>query len=334
MPKYIFSIILSFIFSSCVKDKPKPIAVQPIELSSTNKVYVVNEGLFNAGNASISLYDPSTESVISDIYEKQNAKNIGDIAQSISKINGLFYIVVNNSNKVIICDNNFKIKAQINELTSPRFLLAVSNQKAYVSDLYANAISIVNLNSHQKSGSIPCYGKTEQMCQIYGKVFITNYDSDYLYVVNSITDKITDSVFVGKKASSIGIDKNDKIWVLSGKQLSKINPVNLSVETSFAFNTNDSPFNLCFNKFKDTLYFLNSSIFRMSIDEGALPQQAFIMSEGKNFYGLGVHPNNYQVYAADALDYVQKSSIYIFNQMGEKIKSFKAGVNSNSFYFE
>lgn len=334
MLKFFFTIILGFIFYACVKDKPQPIALQPIQLSSSNKVYVVNEGLFNAGNASVSLYDASTDNVITDIFETQNAKNIGDVAQSISRVNGSFYVVVNNSNKVVVCDNNFKIKAQINELTSPRYLLAVSNQKAYVSDLYANTISIVNLNTNQKTSSIPCYGKTEQMCQIYGKVFVTNYDSDFLYVINSVTDKITDSVFVGKKASSIGIDKNDKIWVLGGKQLSRINPVNLNVEQALNFSASDSPFNLCFNKFKDTLYYLNSSIYRMSIHETSLPNKEFIKSEGKNFYGLGVDPNNYQVYVADAIDYVQKSSVYIFNQMGENIKSFKAGVNSNSFYFE
>lgn len=342
MQKYFLILFLSSVFASCVKDKPNNPVQPQVQLSSSKKVYVINEGPFQGGgNGTISLYDPANKEVLENFYETQNNSQIGNIAQSLNYINGKYYIVVNNANKIIVCDNQFKKTAQISGLNSPRYILAVTNQKAYVSDLYANAISIVDLNSNTKIGSITCFGKTEKMVLLYNKAFITNTDNKYVYVVNTLNDLITDSIFVGEGAGSIVIDKNDRVWVLgSGTisspagRLTKINPLNNQVENSFAFPAGDAPGNLCLNKTKDTLYFLNNSIFHMAISDAVLPANSFIEKGTKNFYGLGINPNDYTIYAADALDYSQRSQIYVYGPDGSAKANFKAGIASNGFYFE
>ncbi len=334
MLKRIPIICLCLFLYGCVKDKPNQPAPQQLQLSNTKKVFVINEGLFNTGNASISLFDPANDEVISDFFEAQNGTSLGDVAQSMNFINGNYYIVVNNSNKIVVCNSQFKKIAQINGLTSPRHILAITNQKAYVSDLYANAISVINLNSHLKTDSIYCFGKTEQMVLIYNKVIVTNYDKDYAYIINTVSDRIVDSVLVGKQASSICIDKNDKVWVLSATKLSKINPITYDIELHINFSSSDLPYSLCSNKTKDTLYYINSSIYRLPISETNLPAFPFISSNGKNFYGIAVNPNDYHLYASDALDYISSSTIYVYDQKGNQKKVFKAGINANSFYFE
>ena len=342
MQKVSFIFLLCLIFSSCVKDKPNNPIQPQVQLTNAKKVYVINEGPFQGGgNGTISLFDTGNNEVVENFYEVQNQSQIGNIAQSLNYINGNYYIVVNNANKIIVCDNQFKKKAQINGLTSPRYILAVTNQKAYVSDLYANAVSIVDLNSNTKTGSIPCSGKTEKMVLLYNKVFITNTDRGYVYSVNTLTDLITDSIFVGEGAGTIVIDKNDRVWVLgSGKtsasagRLTKINPLNNQVESFMTFKATDSPGNMCLNKTKDTLFFLNSAVYRMGISETTLPLVPFIERGTKNFYGLGVNPNDYTIYASDALDYSQRSQIYIYNADGSAKYDFKAGIISNGFYFE
>jgi DNA-binding beta-propeller fold protein YncE len=342
MYKYSITFFFLLAFSSCVKDKPGSPVQPQVQLTSTKKVYVINEGQFqNGGNGSISLYDPGNNSVIENFYEVQNQSQIGNIAQSLNYINGNFYIVVNNANKIIVCDDALKKTAQINGLTSPRYILPVTNEKAYVSDLYANAISIVDLNLNAQTGKINCWGKTEKMVLLYNKVFVTNTDRNYVYVINTTNDLIMDSVFVGLGAGSLVIDKNDRVWVLgSGNQagsagrLTKINPLTDQVESFLNFGSNDSPVNLCLNRTKDTLFFLNNNIYRMAISESALPATAFVENGSKNFYGLGVNPNDHTVYAADALDYSQQSHIYIYGADGVQRKDFKAGIISNGFYFE
>ena len=220
-------------------------------------------------------------------------------------------------------------------------LLPVTNQKAYVSDLYANAISIVDLNSNTKTGSISCFGKTEKMVSFYNKVFVTNTDRHYVYIIDALKDLITDSVFVGMNAGSIVMDKNDRLWVLGygnapteAGRLTKINPINNQAELFFTFSDTDLPGGLCLNKAKDILFFLNNGICKMNINETSLPANAFIPKGTKNLYGLGINPNDETIYASDALDYSQRSQIYVYNTDGSPKTNFKAGIISNGFYFE
>ena len=344
MKKYFQFIVLIPLFISCVKDKPQDVIQPTVQLTSEKKVYVINEGNFGSGNASVSLFDTGNNTVIENFYQTQNSSLpiVGDVAQSLSNINSKFYLVVNNSGKIIVCDAQFKKVTQITNLSSPRYILPITNQKAYVSDYNANAISVLDLNSNTKVASIPCIGWTEQMVLIYSKAFVTNMKRNYTYVINTVNDTKADSINVGINAGSSVVDKNDKVWILSSGdnansvlgKLSRIDPITNQIEASFHFSAGNSPNSLCLNKTKDTLYFLNGGVFKMAVNSPALPATAFIANGTKNFYGLGVNPNDYSIYVADALDYVQRSTIYIFDANGNQKTYFKAGINANGFYFE
>ena len=319
--------------------------MQPqVSLSSGYKVYITNEGNFGSNNASVSLYDLGNGQVVNDIYKTQNNNAVlGDVCQSMTKINNKFYIVVNNSGKIVVVNpNDFKLTGTITGLTSPRFIMPITFNKAYVTDLFSNSISIIDLNTNTKTGSIPCSGWTEQMVLIYNKAFITNNNTNYTYVINTITDQITDSINVGKFGGSIVTDKNSKIWVLSGKdtpnsiagKLSRIDPVTLQVELTLPFNLSDSPGNLCINATKDTLYFLNKNVYRMDISSTVLPFFTFVTNFNNTFYGLGVSDKDYTIYVSDAIDYIQKSSIMVYSPTGQLKTTFKTGINASGFYFE
>ena len=342
--KYIFLIGIIFFGFSCVKDKPDDPIKPQVTLSNGHKTYITNEGKFGGNNASVSLYDLGNGQIIDDIYKIQNNNAVlGDVCQSMIKANNNFYLVVNNSGKIVVVGaDDFKLKATITGFTSPRFILPVTFQKAYVSDLYSNSISIIDLNTNTKTGTIACSGWTEQMTLIYNKAFITNQKTNYTYVVNTVNDQIIDSINVGIYSGSIVIDKNSKIWVLSSGdksnsilgKLSRINPVNLQTEATFTFATNDVASNLCINAGKDTLYFLNSNVYRMEISSAILPTNAFISNTGNNFYGLGVNDRDYTIYVSDAIDYIQKSTIMVYKPNGQQETTFKAGINASGFYFE
>lgn len=334
-------ICIGILLSACVKDKPVK-ENQRVQWSNSKKVFVVNEGNFGSGNASVSVYDPSGGNVVENIFESVNGGALGDVAQSIANTSNKRYLVINNSAKVVVCDLQFKKLGEIRGLNSPRYLLPVSNQKAYVSDLYANAIHIVDLNSNLKIGSIPCRGWTEQMTSLYNSVFVTNLRSAYVYLINAGNDKISDSVFVGYNAASLLIDQNDKLWVLAAgdssksnlPRLSKINTTSLVVERYFEFPKSSRPGNLCCNAGKDSLYYLNNGIYRFVIGDLNLPQNPLISNGNKNFYGLGIDPLDGTIYASDALDYSQRSNIYIYGSDGNQRGIFKAGINANGFNFE
>lgn len=343
MTKLFLIAITVTLLTSCVKDKPHTMAAPLTQLSTNKKIYVINEGNFMAGNASVSLYDPGTSQVIEKFYQDQNnGTPLGDVAQSMAYFNSFYYIVVNNSGKIAVCDDQFKIKNTINGFTSPRYLLPVGNSKAYVSDLYSNKLYVLNLNSNSISSSIPCPGWTEKMVLSYNKVFVTNVKRNYTYVINASTDQLSDSISVGPGAESIVLDKNDKVWVLSAGDktasivptLKKIDPLTNQVLLNMNFTLADSPGSLCLNRTKDTLYFLNGGIFKTDINSLVIPSNPIIAKGNRTYYGLGINPHDYTIYASDALDYIQKSVVYIFDTNGNQKSYFYAGINSNGFYFE
>ena len=342
--KFYFLILTGFLLSSCVKDKPEEPIKTAVNISSDNKVLIINEGNFGWGSGSISVYDPNSGAVLDDIYKQQNNNaTLGNVCQSITKYNNNYFIVMNNSNKIVVVNASDFVKSGIiNGLNSPRYFLPITYNKAYVTDLYANSIQIVDLNSNSISGNIPCINGTEQMVMIYNKAFVTCSNSNYCYVINTITDAITDSISVGKGNSSICIDKNSKVWILStgnsgqsiSGKLSRINPVTLQVEQSLNFVNTDSPNKLCINKTRDTLYYLNNGVYQFSIISSALPASPLINQGTKLYYGIGVNPKDYSIYVADAIDYVQKSKIEIYKPNGSYISNFNAGIISNGFMFE
>ena len=335
-------LVLIILFTStfsCSKEKDK----DPNVVVGNNGVYIINEGNFQFGNATVSYYDIDSSKVAEDLYKPVNALPLGDVGQTMFLKDDIGYIVVNNSGKIeVVNAKTFKHIATISGFTSPRFFLPVSNAKAYVSDLFADSISIVNLSTNTISGKIALTGWTEEMALVNGKVYVTNEESNKLYVINSFTDKLEDSIQVSYGGNSLQEDKNGKLWVLCGGNfvdikagLHIINPQTNTNEKSFEFtDQSNSPYRLKINSTKDKLYFLNQSVYSMSILDNVLPSVPFIASGTHQFYGLGVEPQTGVVYVSDAIDFVQRGRVYRYNSSGTEINNFLAGINPSQFIFQ
>jgi len=97
----IFLLFFIVFWKSCVKDKPQNPIQPAVQLTTAKKVYIINEGNYGSGNGSISLFDNGNNQVVDDFYKTQNSLALGDVAQSMNYFNSNFYIVVNNSGKII-----------------------------------------------------------------------------------------------------------------------------------------------------------------------------------------------------------------------------------------
>ena len=145
--KVLSLLLISILFLfSCEKEKSN----DPTTLfkADSGGIYITNEGNFQSGNSSVTYYSPAKGLDYVDAYKGANNVALGDVCQSMNLINGKLYVVVNNSGKIEVCDpfSMRRIKT-ITGLTSPRYILPVSNTKAYVTDTYSNNISIINLNT-------------------------------------------------------------------------------------------------------------------------------------------------------------------------------------------
>ncbi len=342
--KYILFFNCMILFFSCKKDKPNNTLEPAPSFTNNGGVYITNEGNYSFGNSSVSYYSFSNEGVSSDIFQSANGSMLGDVCQSMYFFNNKAYIVVNNSGKIeVVNANTFVSSSTISGFVSPRYFLPVSNSKAYVTDLYSNSISIIDLTTNTISGSISCNGWTEELILAYGKAYVTNIYSDKVYVINTATDVLIDSIPVAYGSGSICEDVNGKIWVLcGGKQslgiypaLVRINPVSDSVEKSFQFpNFTDAPNRLNINGSLDELYYLaNGGVYKFLVNSTGLPSSPLIPQSSYNFYGLGIDPNSGTIYVADAIDYVQNGVILKYQSNGTYISSFIVGIIPNHFYF-
>ncbi len=334
-------ISLSVLWMSCDKvPETRPIDIPGDSLSTG--MLIGSEGNFQWGNATLNFWDNSSNKLYEDIYQTVNKKPLGDVLQSITVWKEQIFLVLNNSGKIsVINKHSFKETASISGLQSPRYMLPVSENKAYVSDLYAQNITIINLESYQVSGKIACAGWTEEMILSENKVFVCNKYSAYVYVINPQTDAITDSIYIGYGGISILTDKYNKLWVLTtgnttsnpkiGANLHCIDPSAQAVIKTYSLGIDKLPLKLCIDKNKEHLYWIDNHVWKMSINDTLLPIQALIPSNGRVFYGLGFDTHQQQLWVSDAKDYVQKSEVLIYNEKGQLMRNFRAGINTSSF---
>lgn len=321
-------------------------------------VFILNEGNFTFGNASLSFYNPESKQVSNHIYSKTNGFPIGDVLQSMILKDSLAYLVVNNSGKILVINaNSFKYKASVAGFVSPRQILVINSEKAYVSDLYSNNLSIINLKNLNITGNIPLKKSSESMVKTGNYVFVSSWSKqNTIHRIDASTDALIDSLVVTKQPNSMIVDKNNKLWVLSdggltslpgGKAkacLTRIDPASFKIEKEYIFpDLNSAPTRLCANANKDTLYFLNGAwgsslasggVYRMSVNDEALPSSAFIPENGKLFYALGIDPKKYEIYVSDAIDYQQPGWVYRYNTKAEVRDSFKTDIIPSFFCFK
>lgn len=325
-------------YASC-KEKPTPTV--PFEYE--DGVLVVNEGNFQGGNASLTFIRRSDDSLRDDVFKLENERPLGDVAQSVTVIGNKVYVVVNNSGKIEVVDlPSFKSSCTITGMDSPRYLQPLGNDRALVSDLYADAIHVVNLSTCSHASTIPVGGWTEEMATWGSRVYVAQTGTDQLLVLDAVSLSLIDSITVGREPNSICIDAHGKLWVLCGNALGQATPrlvrvdlATLQVESDWPFpSAQQSPMRLRRNVVGDSLYFIHDGIYRMSILDTQLPSNPWIPKGSHNWYALDVDPVTGNIYAGDALDFQRRGKVYRFSPNATTpLATFEVGLIPGSFCF-
>lgn len=313
-------------------------------------VFILNEGRFTYGEATLSYYIPGSGELENEVFARANGIKLGDVAQSVTMRGDMLYIVVNNSGVVFAADRDtFALKGLLRGIASPRHIHFVSEEKAYITSLYDNKITVFDPRTLSVTGHIPTgdHHSTEQMAAFGKWLFVTcwSYD-DTVLVVDTDTDTVTAEIKTGIQPKWAVVDKHGKLWVLTDGGYStssygheppvlyRIDAATHAIEKEFCFTLGDSPKGLALDPEGGTLYFLNRHLYRMDAEASELPASPLYAVEGETlFYSLGIAPDG-EIYLGDAIDYSQRGVVHRLGSDGRLIEKIRTGIIPAAFCFK
>src|SRR5690554_4466688 len=198
-----FAIAL-LLFSSCKKEEVTP----AFEGEFKNGILILNEGLFNLNNSTLSWLDLSTNEVTNDLFLSINNRQLGDTGNDMLLYGNKIYIVISVSSTVEVIDRNTLVSIkQIpfnhnNQSQQPRNL-ASHNGKVFVSS-YDGYVSAIDTSSLTVTNRIKVGRNPEGICISNNSLFVANsggldYKDRKSTRLNSSHVRISYAVFCLKK---------------------------------------------------------------------------------------------------------------------------------------
>jgi DNA-binding beta-propeller fold protein YncE len=308
-------------------------------------VFILNEGNFRSGNGSLSFYSYDSMKIFNDLFYNVNGRPLGDVPNSITLNSDKAYIVVNNSAKIEVVDHStLESKATISGLVSPRSITVISDIKGYVSSIYSDSVAIINLEENSVSGYINLRRSSEAIVKAGSKAFVSCWiGGKEIMVINTVNNKVVDSVEVAMEPESMVLDKNLKLWVLCNGGWSRQNFAELiiintgtnRIEKKYLFPTKQaSPSCLQIDGQGETIYYIDNGIRQMDINSAELPVAPLIPEAGEYFYKIGINPVNSDIFITDAVDFMQQGWVLLYKKDGTFISKQRADIIPGSMSFK
>jgi len=345
----LFCLLLSI--SACKKDEDKAPTTDNL-----NGLFIVNEGAFTSGNASISFMSTDSTFFSTDIFAAANGGiPLGDVAQSMNIHDGKAYIVVNNSSKIeVVSMKDFVRTGQILGIGSPRYFTGISATKGLVTDWNSNQLFMIDLNTLTKIDSAKCGNGPEQITIANNKIFVCNSggfgDDSTITVLDLNTLDALSTIVTPLNPSNIQLDQdNNKAWVLCKGSLGsdfaptpddapgaiiQINTSSNIIVKQFTMNYDEHPAKLTMDGNRQNMFYLNGlfgggTIYKMSVNASSLPPSPFV---NRSFYGVGVDPVSGQIYGGMEV-YSANTYMLHYSENGVLLDSTLVGIAPNGFVF-
>ena len=323
----------------------------------SNGAFITNEGAYGAGNGSISYYSYNENTLTNGIFKSINDRSLGDVVQSLTVHNNIAYIVVNASNKVeVVKSNTFEEQGVITDVTNPRYFVAISNNKGYVSQWGDNgAIKVIDLSTLAVTKTITVGAGAERMIMHNDFVYVANSggfaNNNTISVIDPSTDEVTKTITLeGDSPRDFVVDANDDIWVLcagyqdysnwpqidhTASKLVRINSSSNEVAETITIGETFHPTCLEISKNGNNLFYGGGygvqGIYKMSITENTVPATALI---DKSFYGFSINPETGNLFTMEAPSFTANGTLRRYDSNGTELGSYEAGVGPNGAGFK
>jgi len=349
-PLALSAALLSFL-ASCHNDSPSP---TPTPTGAGQYAFVINEGNFSNGIGSVSRFDKTSKNLVADAFSAANGGAVlGSVVESMTVVDTLGYVVVNNSNKIeVVSLPRFKSKATIAGLNQPRFVVrSVANpNRAYVTEWLggpfpapytAGRISVIDLTTNKVVSTIPVGINPEKPVLVGGKLYVPNTSSSFLTVIDDAApSNAPTTLTLPAPAGSLAADKNNSLWALCSTDYASqpatllhfnASPSAGTIANAFPFPTVGSGSGLRISPDGSQLYYsYGKGEYRMNITDAALPTTPLIR---RSFYGFNIDPATGTLYGTDALNYSNPGLLLRYQPNGTKLDSTTVQVSPNGVVF-
>lgn len=338
---------LTLLFASCSSDDDNQPASIPADYEKG--ILITNEGPFNNGSGTISYVSDDFATVEQKIYHKVNGSDLGNVVQSMGFADNDAYVVVSNSQKIMIADRfTFEKKDSIvTGLQNPRYFASNGQRNGYVSDWgdpfdeSDDYVAVVDLTTNTISSAISVPFGPEKILNHGGKLYVAHqggYGHNNLISVIS-GNAVQSTITVGDVPNSMAV-VGTYLYVMGGGKpdysgnethgtITKIDlGLNEVVETYTFDNVTDHPSGLTADG-TQLYYSFNGKVYNINSASVNLPGNPII-----DGYFYAMEARNGMLYATDAGDFASRGSLLIFDlSTNLQIQDFQVGIVPGGIYF-
>jgi Domain of unknown function (DUF5074) len=345
--KKLLVILSVLIVVGCKKDPP---------IETPNGKYeagmiVLNEGLFQQNNASISFYSFAESKVYQQVFFAENNRGLGDTANDMDVwINGdstYLIVAVDVSSQIeIINASTMQSVAQIPIFNGaiarePREVI-VFGDKAYSCN-YDGTVTVIDLLNKAISNTIAVGSNPDGMDIAGNNLYVSNsgglnfpvYDSTVSVIdLNSETELMKIPTRIN--CTAVLSDNQGDIYVISNGNYSNIQPAMLRIDTQSNTVTDSTLISITsWTFYNDWIYYYEENlqgIYRYDTQNESFENVQLIdCSSYQTMYGIYV--NDSGIFTTDANGFVNSSTIRTYTLGGAFQYKYTAGLNANKLVF-
>lgn len=341
--KKLFPILLLMLMA-CKKDPPP----EPQPEAYENGVILLNEGLFQQNNASVSFYSFTDAQTYHQIFQSVNQRGLGDTANDMKAftINGVSYLIIAvdvSSQLEIVRTNSMVSVAQIplfnGTIAKEPRRLAIDGQNAWVA-CYDGTVQVVDLNTTTVIQEIQAGQNPDGILVRGNYVYVANsgglnypdYDST-LTIIDKNSFQVIDEIVTRINCSSMITDGEGDIYLFSAGNYGSIGTALVKIDTQLNSVTGVFEMTIgAMSQYQDMIYYYDADQmgvrrFNMLTDQ-AEPGVLIDCSSYDTFYKVMINPVNGDIYCVDAKNYVNSSLIHRYSLSGVHQESFTGGLNT------
>lgn len=333
-----------------------------VELPDT-RAYILYEGSSTKNNAGIAFYAPNKDAdFYSNIFLKQNSKQLGDTGQSIVEEDGKIYVAVFGSNYIARLNAACVEEGRVSfvgdaELSGGVRYMAVEDGYIYAS-FHGGAVAKISARTLKVEKKLTGLGDNLEAVVINdGLLYVANsckadwsvYHKE-IKVINLKDFTLKETITtLNQNPYKPMLEENDKIFFISNDYDSVEGYVLQMIDTKNGNKVSKVGIASLMDEYEGTLYLINSvtdwttrettnTFFTYDIKKEEMNDSSFLKNApaeltSKGIYMIQLNPNNGDIYIATS-DYVTNGTIYRFRNDGSFVESFDAGgLNPSSMVF-